>query len=135
MKRVKTSVITVLVFALMITSIPFASFAGSMTLEKYLKKDPKAMSQLKKEAKASGVKIKFKGNTVTYSYDLKGKLSKKKAFSAKTRKALTKELKKNKKLFKGICKDIRKQTGIRKTKVVVKYTYKGKKVVSMTFKE
>ena len=92
---VKTSISTVLVVALTIMSIPFTSFAGSMTLEQLCNRNPKAMSEIKKEAKSHGVKVKVKGNTVTYIYDLKRITTKKKAYSPKTKKALTKALKDN----------------------------------------
>ena len=135
MKRARRSIIGVLVMVLMITSMPFVSFAGSTSLEKLFKSDPGTLAQLKKQAKAQNVKLKIKGNTVFYVYDMKSMLSKEQAFSPKVKNALKKALKKNKGTFTKVCKGLRKSTGIRNIKVVVKYTYNDKKVVAMTFKE
>ncbi len=134
MKKRMAAIISVFIAILMLTSIPFVSYASSITLEKYIKNDKEAYRVIKNEAKAYGVKIKFKGNTVIYTYDLKGKFSKKQAFSACMKKAIKKALKKNKKEYTGECKKLRKKTGIKGIKIVVQYTYKGKKIVSRTFK-
>ena len=106
---------------------------GKRTIQKYYYSHSCARRAAEKQARKEGLKIKFRDNDVIYIYDLKNDVKSKKKLTPAIRKQLDDLLAENEADYIDMIKSLEKELKVGGVRIIVKYTYKGDKIVTHVF--
>lgn len=131
MKMFKKVLATTLVVSLLFANAIILTSCGKQTLEEYVKNDKETKQEIDSLAKSTGMKIKVKDNTATYSYDIGFKLSGEEAKSFKN--SLDSSMKEMKETFVKQAKKLQKEAESDTVTIKVNYLSDKKVIASYTF--
>lgn len=103
------------------------------TVQSYIKKNPKVDKQIRKEAKSSGMTVKFRYNDIIYTYDLANIIDDENIVGKELKDSLNDALNDRKGEFVDLCSEIEKSLKVGGVRIIVRYTYNGKLVIKKAF--
>ena len=106
---------------------------SSRTLEKYMKSHPADLKDLKKDIVDEGGTVKIRDNDIIVSYDVENDVNDESQITPELKAELKKILKDNAEGAKKAIKDIEVGVKVGGARVIMRITYKGKKIVQAVF--